>query len=382
MEIKKYICQKKELYDILLEYIDCNDQLSIYFQNLIDIFENQEIKESQAEFRLFLHTLSKISKNHYRDQFFSHKIEKILIYMKEDIKQTFSNSQIMNIFKNNKLILLFLLTNQIIDNDEFFEFVIIKNDIDYFSFFYVEMKGILDEKVRLQIEEELSRAGNDNFEENRLKGENEKCICEIIRKDMIDEFVIYVNRTNLPLSKWTIQHSIFETNSFLLKNKKGTTLIEYAFFFGAIQIVKYLLLSQVKLTSSLWLFAIHSNSADMIHLLEENHVIPEDESYEEVLKEAIKCHHNEIAEYIQDNLLDQDVEQDNIEINFDENVLSYSFHYCNFRFFPNNFSNKFVFYYACLYDYYEIVEFLLKNKRIKINEKLDEIHFKFYSKNS
>ena len=97
--------------------------------------------------------------------------------------------------------------------------------------------------------------------------------------------------------------SIFETNPFLIKRK--ASLIEYAAFFGSIQIFKYLQLNNVELTPSLWLYAIHCNNPEIIHLLEENHVIPEDKSYFECYKESIKCHHNNIANYIKDNLIDE-----------------------------------------------------------------------------
>ena len=96
--------------------------------------------------------------------------------------------------------------------------------------------------------------------------------------------------------------SIFETNYLLLKNKK-TTLIEYSAFFGAIQIFRYLIQNKVELTPSLWLYAIHSQNAEIIHLLESNEIEPPENKsmknkYEAIFIESIKCHHNSIADYI------------------------------------------------------------------------------------
>ena len=61
-----------------------------------------------------------------------------------------------------------------------------------------------------------------------------------------------------------------------LKLIKNPTLFEYSTFYESIQIFQYLKTNQVKLTPSLWLYVIHSNNAEMIFLLEENHVELED----------------------------------------------------------------------------------------------------------
>ena len=60
-----------------------------------------------------------------------------------------------------------------------------------------------------------------------------------------------------------------------MKNK-NTTLIEYSAFYGSIQIFNFLRMNNVELSPSLWLYAIHGNNAELIHLLEENKVEPKD----------------------------------------------------------------------------------------------------------
>ena len=42
-------------------------------------------------------------------------------------------------------------------------------------------------------------------------------------------------------------------------------------------------------------------NAEIIHQLEENQIKPSKDTNEEYTKEAIKCHHNDIANYINDN---------------------------------------------------------------------------------
>ena len=80
---------------------------------------------------------------------------------------------------------------------------------------------------------------------------------------------------------------------------KNPSLIEYATFYGSIQIFRYLVNKNVELTQSLWLYAIHSKSSELISFLEEKSIKPV--SYYDVYVESIRCHHNEIAEYIIDN---------------------------------------------------------------------------------
>ena len=122
----------------------------------------------------------------------------------------------------------------------------------------------------------------------------------MIRQDSVEEFIKYVNQKNFLLTS-KVNRSIFETNTFLIENEP--TLIEYAFFFGSIQIFQYLKTNNVDLSTSLWLYAIHSKNAEMIYFLETNSIQPPENTYETCIIEAIKCHHYDIAIYIKDNLL-------------------------------------------------------------------------------
>ena len=152
---------------------------------------------------------------------------------------------------------------------------------------------------------------------------------------------------------------------------KKVSLIEYASFFGSIQVFQYLKLNGVKLNSSLWNYAIHGRNPEMIHILEENNVeFQNDQSYETCLKESIKCHHNEIADYFLNNFLTQEDEKNKIEKNFNKNVFAYAFHYYNYQYFPTDFGNKYVFCYLCKYNYLSIVKFLLEVQRPDINVKI------------
>lgn len=92
-----------------------------------------------------------------------------------------------------------------------------------------------------------------DFNERRMIAENDDEICKLVRNDLIDDFILHVNKFNINLNS-LIQPSIFETNSIFevindnrwnewnILNRwhfeyKQPTLIEYAALFGSIQII-------------------------------------------------------------------------------------------------------------------------------------------------
>ena len=377
MEIQEYIDEKKELQDLLLSYIDGRDDSEIDFHFLINHFENQEIRENPDEFKALIHLLLRITNNHYRYRGFFKKIEQIILYFQNDIKQTFSNTEIFNLFKNNKRIVLFLIKNNIITIDKSITDLMIEQseskDKKCCHYFFPEIKPFLNLQTLSVIQYEVTEIYPDtmtNFDMKREIGENENYICALIRADEVENFISHVTQKNLQLFT-KIEQSIFETNSFLI-NKKPS-LIEYAAFFGSIQIFKYLKFNGVTLESSLWSYAIHGKNADLIHLLEECHIKPENNSYERCLEESIKCHHNDITNYIHDNFSSPEELSKNIQFNFCKNFNAYSFHYYNYEYFPSSFDNRFILHYLCEYDYTKLVELLLKSKTIDVNQRVKKI---------
>ena len=194
-------------------------------------------------------------------------------------------------------------------------------------------------------------------------GENDSYICELIRNDSIDDFIIYVNQKNLSLFS-TINDSIFETNSFLIGKK--INLIEYAAFYGSIQIFRYLYLNKNELlNSNLWLYVIHGRNPELIHLLEENQV---KFSETEIAFESIKCHHNEITKYIKDNII-QNIDEESLNYLLISNCLKY-FNFCELLN-CKNFIEKFnddqnLFFNLCQHEYLPIVQFLVNDKSLKL----------------
>ena len=381
METQKYLSNIKDLQKHLLEFISSESNAEEMLQNLNSLFDSIKIHQNKYELKLFLRLLSKIANNHYRTNNFFDKIGKIINIFKADIINFFSNQEIFQIFQENKRLLLYLIDEKIMVIDKAIFDIIAKrrtNDKDifnlgqYYKYFFTEMKPFIDEKSIKKMMEYLP----EDFEERRRIGENENYICELIRKDSIDEFIEYINKTNYKIKQErqpsdfrmvyyldemypdiyspcaTIDRSFFETNQFLL-DKNILSLIEYAAFYGSVQIFKYLYKNGIRLTKPLWEYAVHGENAEIIHILEENGFKPDERS----LKESIKCHHLDITNYILNNY----------QINDSFNKLTQCLKNFNFICIEDDQINNLIFLDLCKYDYCSLVEILLKINNFDIN---------------
>lgn len=282
-----------------MEYLDNKNSSDDNFTKLIDDLNN--LIRDQNTLNSFLHTISSISNSYHRSPDFIKKIEQIIIYIFTNEcfrKHMLAFCNYSDIFRNNKLILLILIKNNI--------YKINNHNISHIDtkFFYPEIKEKMSEQESQEIEKKLLKIDPEifnNFEQKRNIGENDSYICKLIRNDSVQEFITYINKKNISVDSY-INESIFETNLFLLEHKK-TSLIEYASYFGSIQIFRYLFINKATISKSLWLYAVHGRNPELIHLLEEYDIKPDFSNFffspfEYVLYEAIKSHINEIAEYI------------------------------------------------------------------------------------
>ena len=358
-----------------MTFIENDDDNPDDFQNLVQIIEKLHLKNDPIEFKAFIHLLSKITKNHQSCQQFFGRIEQIFDCLKTDIKQTFSDLEIFHIFKNNKRILLLLFQKQILIPDDtiinFIKTKTDKNDTKYRHYFYPEIKPYINDDLIRMIEGELYELDNNysnSFEKNRLKGENDSYICELIRNDSLDDFISYLARTNLSIREFRVRHSLFETNPYLIKT--NPTLIEYAAFFGSIRIFQYLLTNGSQMTFSLWDYAIRGKNSEIINILEEDNTM--DISYIYCFNESIKSHHNEIAYYFLNNYINENEFENENKTNYEQNYIENIFHYYTYEFFPDDFTNPFIFDYLCKYNYIKMVKFLLLSKSgLNINQRND-----------
>lgn len=322
------------------------------------------------------------------------------MHYEEYIKKSFKNSELFDIFKKNPIILYFLVDQNIIvldnsitttilnenrkfvyrqyENNEMINITkkkrkfINKNTFlkNYKYYFFKHIQ--FDHKERSKVLEELLKIDEqimENFDQKCQTGENDSYISKLIRDDSVEEFIAYTSKLNISLSS-EISESIFETHPFLMRNR--ATLIEYAAFFGSMQIFNYLRMNGVELLPSLWLYAINGNNPEVIHFLEDNHITPKDDTYIKCLKESIKCHHNNITRYIEENF------QNEINItknsSFLKNQFSFGLHYYNYEFVQNSpkfkYSQdlKYLLFYASKYDHLPIVEFLVNEKKVDVNQ--------------
>lgn len=361
--MEKYVNEKREVYDTLISFLDQNDEMNE--TDFFDFLKTKKLDENKLKMENFIYLLSSLCENHKRSSTFFQIICKILCQYQAAIDQFFTNRNLIHIFGHNNLYFLYIYAKKINANNNFLEMILkeqtqhlkdinskysysgVQNDKKKFPIGkYSDNEDIYNDGLsnyndsydsnnsfsneRTNNESDIFNKIFNDFETKKEAGENESFVCQIIREDLIDDFVKYSNQTNISLSM-TISKSKYETNPFLLKQAK-TSLIEYSAFFGSIQIFQYLRLNGVELTPTLWLYAVHGRNAELIHLLEESHVQPEDRTYESVLMEAMKCHHNEIAFYVKENLMMNKIDENEINVRGIE--------YNNYSFFPDDFKNR------------------------------------------
>lgn len=324
MTITESVERMKTIQDYILNFIEHGYDIEENYEKINKFINESKILSNEHEFKMLVHLIASIIANHNRLPSFFEKFEQILNLIKDPILKYFTSNEIREIFKTNKRILLFLKKENFIKI------------------------GQID----------LMQKIPDNYDEMAKKNENEDYVCELIRKDSIEDFIIFVNKNDYSLNN-TIKQSVNETNSFLIK-RLFVKLIEYASFFGSTQIFKYLIANGAVATPSIWEFGVHSDNPELISLFEENKIIPNDNSYIECYAESIKCHHNQMANYIQSNFLKEGDEKSNKATE----AIYESF---NFYYFEESFTNPSAIFYLIKYDYLYFIELLSSNINIDVN---------------
>ena len=196
MSLSETLEKLKIIHKSTIKYIDYEDNSEENYVDLISQLNDQKFHENKYKLKLYLQFLSDVIDNHYRANNFYEKIKKIIMNYKSNLKIDFSNSEIFNIFKNNKVILLFLIKEQILTIDNSIIDIILSerySKMDYPKYFLPEITPFLPQKQIKSFNIQI----NDDFEKNRKIGENENYICELIRNDNIEDFISHVKKTNL-----------------------------------------------------------------------------------------------------------------------------------------------------------------------------------------
>ena len=382
MSIKGVIENMKLIQHALLKFIEDEANTEENYDNFIKLTTDQKIIEDRYKLKSLLQLINSISNNHQRVYNFVYKIEQILVHFKKDITKFFTNSEIFKIFCENKRIILSLIQEKIIIIDEYIVSEITSEENfkkHYPEYFSPEIKQFLTDEFiskykkrnkdlqKAENIQEIKKEVSKEFYEKRKQGENDNYLCELIRLNDAKKFCVYVNK-NYILLQSNIKESIFETNSIFL-GKSDIKLIEYASFYGSNEIIKYMFINECGMTSNMWIYAVHAQNDELIKYLEDNHVLPPENNFEIVLDESIKCHHNDVSNYIIYNLIEEKELKYNIENEFYRNYYRFSIGFYNYNFFPENLEYKYMFLYLCRFDYYILVNLYLQLQNIDINNK-------------
>ena len=348
-EMEEYLTNMSEIQASILNYIESESSSTKKLNGLLKLFDKYGIRSNKHNLKSILHIISNISDNHHHGPNFYERIRKILFNFQKDITKSFSNLTIFNIFKSNKKILYLLVKNKILIIEKAIASILLE-DTDKIKYLFDFLKPFLDEERIQDIEEQLP----DNYNEKTEYCENRHNICKLILNDDLDDFKSYIKKRKISLTS-KIEESIFETNLFLIGND-SVSLIEYAAFYGSIQIFKYLLENGAKYDSNLWIYAIHSQSLEMIQLLEETGV--DFDNYTKCIEEAIKCHHNEIFEYIKKKYGKKKK----------VNLTNFALQYYNISLIDVDSIDELPFFDLCKFDYCTLADVILRKSDFDINE--------------
>lgn len=375
------ILKLEELWTNVVQYIDSHESSDtneeINFQKFVVFCKDRQIEKDKSKMKIIFHIISDYyHENNDNNDSKIVKITKIVSLF----KQFFSEKEIFHIFISKKRLLLYFYENNIISKQSFQEEIInLYDEIDFLQYFYIELRELNSKEFEYRIEmngfKDFIEENDKNiqlFMERRRKYQNISKISEIIRKDSIDEFTSFISQSNLNLNS-KIENSIFESVTKEV-SLEDLTLIEYAAFFGSQSIFKFSLLSDVKITTDLFLCAIHGGNYEIIHLIETCKIKVNHNDYIRYYDEAIKCHQNDIAFYIEENYLKENIEISSIEISIAFHNIQMLIHILK------NHSNcitkkkdfNIFFYNLCGFGYTEIVDSILKSIDYDILHEKDE----------
>lgn len=359
-ELIKSIEEMAEVSKSLLHFLDEQNEIERCFQVLIQQINESQILQNKYKMIEFLNLIVSIIQNHHRDISFFPKVQRIFKTIIQNIKHLCKNSELFNIFIKNKRILLFFLDEKIITLDSILANQMMQMGTHYVEYFYLELEQFIRQKKKAEMKFEIQ--DQQLFKQLREMGENDSYIANLIRNDNLEMFQSCIDQPEYSVND-KIPLSFFESNPFLLSHK--ATLIEYAAFFGSINIFNYLLENNALKSPEAWLYAIHGKNMDIIKSLERCFVIPK-EFHKSCLLESIRCHHNDIAELILHNHPEIHLDDEALSVCFESH--NYSAIRSHFDLDPSKYNELFVI--AFKYDYYLILEELIKANSFDMNNRI------------
>lgn len=300
-----------DLYSHLLIFLDAKENGEFEFEKFKLFLQTSELLNTPYKMREFLHLISMISINHHREEHFFNRIKAILTELGSKINKDFPNIELFKIFQTNKRVLLILIEAKILSLDSHIARRLCRIDLSQLSldnvqiakYFFLEIEPYFSETMKKIIRIDIPDIKQ--FQKFRKAGENHNPICETIRRDCVADFAGYIRRHDVSFNS-RIPPSMFETNLFLLNIEKENgmpTLMQYAAFYGAITIVRYLLDNNIELTSDLWIYGVHGRNVEIFRILQKHNINPPDNSFDGCKVEAIRCGHQDMFDYINHQIL-------------------------------------------------------------------------------
>ena len=132
-EVNNYIAEYRAIQLSILNYLDEENNNDKTFQNVQKALD--DIKQgNNYDIKRIFNLLQIIICNHHRNEYFFTKINKIINYIKEDIKQAYSSEDLFDLFFKNNRILALLIENELIKvNESNIEFLKSQSNKQYFS---------------------------------------------------------------------------------------------------------------------------------------------------------------------------------------------------------------------------------------------------------
>ena len=165
-ELSAYLDKMKDIQENVLNFIEDESNSDANYNSLVRLLSNLLNQYGDQQLKPILYIILKVSNNHRRSPTFFPKIERIILYFKDKIKQTFSNQEIFDFIKSSKRIILFFIRKKMMIIDESILRIIsgtLYSTSKYSEYFSPEI-GLIEKDDTIKSIE--------NFEKKRIIGKN------------------------------------------------------------------------------------------------------------------------------------------------------------------------------------------------------------------
>ncbi|OHT12856.1 hypothetical protein TRFO_17108 [Tritrichomonas foetus] len=217
-----------------------------------------------------------------------------------DTIDLFFPGELIQIFDNFG-ILLALYENKKVSIDDIIEYSI--NNVTMFFYFMNEIKNSDEsfyEQFLMKNSGIASQLKNIDLEKHcrlRKAAVNEHPIASAIRNDDINSFQNIIAETNRSFNS-RIPFSYYELCKYINTKDSMPFLIDYAAFYGSLEIFKFFWVNGTDPSPKLPLFAFAGGNYEIIHLIESNPKMKFDTTCFQV---AIEFHRNDLLQYLEEN---------------------------------------------------------------------------------